>query len=145
MDSEYSVDLYDDTIETAPRAPRQRRSDGRERHTYRTLRAIFRSQCAARQEPCWLSDLTGCDGIIDYRLTHPDPDAFELDHYIPVVTDPSLEMQPSNWRASHSRCTVPCRGRQPSRGAHRPQGAVHDIIHHGNQRRRQGVGPLIEV
>lgn len=81
-----------------PRPPGQRRrSDGPDRRLYRNLRAMFRTQCMARREPCWL-----CGEPIEYDRVYPDPMAWELDHAEPVALAPQLELEPSNWRASHS-------------------------------------------
>ena len=40
---------------------------------------------------------------IDYNA-RSGPRAFELDHYVPVSVDPTLALEPSNFRASHSLC-----------------------------------------
>lgn len=42
--------------------------------------------------------------MIDYHAKAQSPNAFEADHYYPVETYPHLAFEPSNLRASHSRC-----------------------------------------
>ena len=73
--------------------------DGPQRGSYVALRKVFREQCAAAWTPCHV-----CNQPIDYRLKHGDPWAWELDHLVPVIRDPSLALVVSNFRASHSVC-----------------------------------------
>ncbi|MGQ4531842.1 HNH endonuclease [Dermabacteraceae bacterium P13138] len=73
---------------------------------YRRLRQTFRTTCHQNDTPCWL-----CHQPIDYTLTHPDPEAFELDHLYPRSTHPQHTHDPANFRASHKRCNA-ARGNQ---------------------------------
>ncbi|KDE98178.1 hypothetical protein Y900_004265 [Mycolicibacterium aromaticivorans JS19b1 = JCM 16368] len=98
MDSE-----YDDTPESEAKSGAwsgswRRRIDGPDRNTYRVLRAQFRKQCVASHAVCHI-----CEGGIDYSLRHPDPMAWELDHFVPVSVDESLALESANFRASHSQ------------------------------------------
>lgn len=73
------------------------RVGGRE---YQKLRAVFRAECAAADEPCWM------DG---QPIAYDEPDgttddSFELDHYYTVSLHPDKEMDPANFRASHMSC-----------------------------------------
>lgn len=110
-----SIETYDDTPEGAPAVPRSHTSIKadeikkiRSSSEYRRLREDFRQTCArARQidgtigEPCWL-----CNGDIDYKLAHPHPYAWSLDHAITVKEDPSRILDPLNFRASHYDCNI---------------------------------------
>lgn len=82
---------------------------GRSTRRYRKLRAIFRAQCAdpeqhnwdgsLGQAGCWL-----CGKAIDYGLPKDHPEAWELDHALPVSTHPELAEDPANFRPSHADC-----------------------------------------
>ncbi len=110
MDSE-----YDDTPESEAKSGAwsggswRRRIDGPDRNTYRVLRAQFRKQCVASHAVCHI-----CEGGIDYSLRHPDPMAWELDHFVPVSVDESLALESANFRASHSQHNRMRGGRVPS-------------------------------
>lgn len=47
---------------------------------WRKLRATFRLDCERRQLPCGI-----CRQPIDYRLKHPDPNAWHPDHVKPAL------------------------------------------------------------
>lgn len=77
------------------------RTNGARRDTrrYKTLRAQYRQHCADHNLPCWL------DGKpIDYTLPADHPDAWSLDHALPVSTHPELSEDPANFRPSHLDC-----------------------------------------
>ena len=66
---------------------------------YRKVRAAFRAHCADLLLPCWL------DGkAIDYDLPSEHPDAWSLDHALPVSTHPESACDPGNFRPSHLAC-----------------------------------------
>jgi 5-methylcytosine-specific restriction endonuclease McrA len=76
-------------------AIRQARNDP----AYRRARVEYRKHAASNQLPCWL------DGKpIDYELPPEHPDAWSLDHAIPVSQRPDLAGDPSNFRSSHLAC-----------------------------------------
>ena len=67
---------------------------------FRRLRALFRIEAEANQDPCWL-----CGMSIDYAV--PDwstDDSWSLDHYFPVSTHPHLQADPANFRSAHADC-----------------------------------------
>lgn len=71
---------------------------------WRTLRASFRAECAAADEPCWI-----CRQPIDYSIVNPvgekqNTEAWEPDHLYPRSTHPHLMMDRANLRASHMGC-----------------------------------------
>ena len=73
---------------------------------WRTLRASFRKECEAADEPCWI-----CHQPIDYTIVNTtgagdkqDPEAWEPDHLYPRSTHPHLTMDRANLRASHLGC-----------------------------------------
>lgn len=73
-----------------------------ERNTSRRWRAFkrtFKARCKAANKPCHI-----CRQPIDYDAPPQTPDAFEVDHIIPVSVSPGLELVPSNAAASHCRC-----------------------------------------
>lgn len=73
---------------------------GRSTRRYKTLRRIFRAQCADEEQPCWL-----CGKPIDYSLPDNEhPDAFNLDHAYTVDDRPDLAEDPANFRAAHKDC-----------------------------------------
>jgi len=74
---------------------------GRSTRRYKTLRAEFRRKCKARNLPCWL-----CGKPIDYELPHTHPEAFQLDHAIPVSERPELAEDPASCRPSHAQCNM---------------------------------------
>jgi 5-methylcytosine-specific restriction endonuclease McrA len=72
---------------------------GRSTRRYRGLRQQFRTDCQQHQLPCWL-----CGRPIDYTLPAGHPDAFNLDHAIPVSRRKDLAEDPQGFRASHAAC-----------------------------------------
>lgn len=77
---------------------------------YQTQRDEFRKQCRKMSMPlpdgtpsdglpCWL-----CNRAIDYKLKHPHPESWSLDHAKTVKEAPQLIMDIGNWRASHLDC-----------------------------------------
>ncbi len=52
----------------------------------------------AARSPCWL-----CDEPINYALTR-GPEAFQLDHAVPVSVEPRLALATHNFRPSHAKC-----------------------------------------
>ena len=58
--------------------------------------------------PCWL-----CGQPIDYTAQPgTTDDSHELDHYVPVSVDPSLQYDPGNFRHAHRVCNI-LRGASP--------------------------------
>lgn len=72
---------------------------GRDSRAYRAARTEFKAQCRAELKPCWL-----CQDPIDYTLPREHPEAFNLDHAIPVSERPDLLLDPLNFRPSHKVC-----------------------------------------
>lgn len=66
---------------------------------WRKLRATFRLDCERRQLPCGI-----CRQPIDYRLKHPNPDAWHPDHIKPALHHPELFWRLDNLQPSHARC-----------------------------------------
>jgi hypothetical protein len=108
------LDLFNDTPETAPPLPTtagailsQEIRAIRSSHEYQMLRKQFRFLEEHRWvngkkgAPCWL-----CGGDIDYRLSHPHPYCWELDHAITAKEAPQLILEPSNFRSSHRDCNI---------------------------------------
>lgn len=103
----------DDTPETAPSMPQSRRTtdakkarDLRDSPVFKALRKKFRDECGRQRNsdgstgaPCHL-----CGDKIDYRLSHPHPQGFELDHIKTVKERPDLLMDPLNFAAAHKSC-----------------------------------------
>lgn len=82
-----------------------------ERSTTRAFRKAsqeFFEQGKHESAVCWL-----CGQPIDYSV---DPgstdDSHNLDHYVPVSMDPSIQHDPANWRHSHRICNI-LRGAAP--------------------------------
>lgn len=71
---------------------------------YVAARDKFKSESAARNDPCWI-----CRGPIDYTSAHDpqryNPKLFELDHATPTSLGGSIA-NPSNFRASCKRCNA---------------------------------------
>lgn len=66
---------------------------------YRQARAQYREVAEANQLPCWL------DGQpIDYSLPPEHPDAWSLDHAIPISKNLALATDPNNFRSAHLAC-----------------------------------------
>ncbi len=62
------------------------------------FRQIFRDECEQRSRPCHL-----CGQPIDYTLSKPHPQAFEMDHVTPEAFDGTLH-DFDNVAPSHARC-----------------------------------------
>jgi 5-methylcytosine-specific restriction endonuclease McrA len=71
---------------------------GNARH--RDMRADELDRWSRINAPC------GICGMADIDWTAPanTPDAFEVDHKLPVITYPHLEFEPTNRQPSHHRC-----------------------------------------
>lgn len=105
--------VYHDTAETAPVIAKSRRSvdaakvrELRESPIFKRLKENFRNEGARQRNPdggtgapCWL-----CGGDVDYRLKHPHPFSWSLDHAKTVKERPDLIMDPMNFRHSHLDC-----------------------------------------
>jgi hypothetical protein len=104
----------EDTLENAPAIPvarrttdRQKARQMRESPTFKNLRKKFRDDSSVWRDPatgkqgkpCHL-----CGDSIDYRLPYGHPEAFELDHIIPVKDRPDLLLDVNNFGASHHTC-----------------------------------------
>ncbi|AWY06566.1 HNH endonuclease [Gordonia phage Trine] len=74
---------------------------------YLHLRARYRAQCEKVSAPCHL-----CGQPIDYSVESGEVDAWELDHFHPVLTHPHLFEDPANFRPSHKGCNA-SRGDSP--------------------------------
>lgn len=72
---------------------------GRRSARFRSLRADFLRKCKANNVPCWL-----CSKPIDYTLPYKHPEAFNLDHAIPLSVRPELADDHNNFRSSHAVC-----------------------------------------
>jgi hypothetical protein len=72
---------------------------GRSTRRYRSLRTAFRTNCAYNELPCWL-----CGRPINYDLPREHPEAFNLDHAVPVSQNIDLAEDPANFRPSHASC-----------------------------------------
>lgn len=72
---------------------------GRSTRRYKQLRTEYRSKCRATHAHCWL-----CQKPIDYNLPREHPEAFNLDHAIPVSARPDLAEDTKNFRPSHRVC-----------------------------------------
>ena len=61
---------------------------------------------------CWL-----CGQRISYDVPPgTTPDSHNLDHYVPVADDPTLQEDPANFRHAHSQCNASRGRRAPSPG-----------------------------
>lgn len=67
--------------------------------TYQRFRNSLKAEWQAVDAPCVL-----CGQPIDWGARAYTPDAFELDHKLPVSTHPHLELDPTNAQPSHHRC-----------------------------------------
>ena len=75
----------------------------------------FKARCKAANQPCWL------DGQpIDYNAAPLSPNAFEVDHVIPVSVRPDLEYDPANIRPAHSSCNRRRQAKAAPRGGWQP-------------------------
>lgn len=68
---------------------------GRDGHQARQARVRLRR----KRLPCYL-----CGQPIDYTLHHLDPQAFQLDHIVPLSVAPHLAFDPTNHGATHRTC-----------------------------------------
>lgn len=68
-------------------------------YRWRILRTQYKTQCKARNNPCWI-----CHQPINYQASPNTTNSFEPDHYHPVKTHPHLEYDIANLRPSHSGC-----------------------------------------
>lgn len=68
--------------------------------TYREFRAEMKATWQAINQACGICG----QATIDWDGPKNEPDSFELDHILPVVTHPHLQLDPSNARPSHHRC-----------------------------------------
>lgn len=77
---------------------------------YKAAKALFRGQCVKMKIPMpdgTLSDgapCFNCGREIDYRLKHPHPDSWSLEHIKSVKDSPHLILDPGNFAASHLDC-----------------------------------------
>lgn len=68
----------------------------------------FFEQGKKENSPCWL-----CGQPIDYDVEPNSTDeSHNLDHFIPVSVNPSMQYDPANWRHSHRICNI-LRGAEP--------------------------------
>lgn len=75
---------------------------------FQKQRQLFFEQGQREQAPCWL-----CGQSIDYSAKPGSTDeSHELDHYVPVSIDPSLQYDPGNFRHAHRICNI-LRGADP--------------------------------
>lgn len=75
---------------------------------FQKARQRFFEQGRKDNAPCWL-----CDLPIDYSVPPGSTDeSHELDHYVPVSVDPSLQYDPGNFRHAHRICNI-LRGAAP--------------------------------
>jgi 5-methylcytosine-specific restriction endonuclease McrA len=82
-------------------------SDPRSHRWYRAQVAGRRQQWAARQAPCVL-----CGQRIDYSLPPDDPQAFTVEHTVPLSVDRARHYDPTNWQPAHRSCNS-SRGNRP--------------------------------
>jgi 5-methylcytosine-specific restriction endonuclease McrA len=69
---------------------------------FQKQRDEFFDQGQRDNAPCWL-----CGQPIDYALKPGSADdSHELDHYVPVSVDPSMQYDPANFRHAHKICNV---------------------------------------
>jgi hypothetical protein len=109
---ETTMNVYDDTPETAPRVQSMLPSKGAATRTlrsstdYKKAREQFLYQARHHRNPdgswgqhCWL-----CGEPIDYRLRFPHPRSWSLDHVIAVTENAALALNPGNFRSAHLDC-----------------------------------------
>lgn len=69
---------------------------------FQKQRDQFFAQGQRDNEPCWL-----CGQPIDYAAKPGSTDdSHELDHYVPVSVDPTMQYDPANFRHAHKICNV---------------------------------------
>jgi 5-methylcytosine-specific restriction endonuclease McrA len=69
---------------------------------FQKRRDEFFEQGQRENAPCWL-----CGQPIDYSAKPGSTDdSHELDHYVPVSVDPTLQYDPANFRHAHKICNV---------------------------------------
>jgi 5-methylcytosine-specific restriction endonuclease McrA len=65
---------------------------------------------------CWL-----CKQRIDYSVPpNSTPDSHNLDHYVTIADDPTLQEDPTNFRHAHADCNAARGRRAPSPGLGEP-------------------------
>lgn len=75
---------------------------------FQKARDRFFAEGLKEDAPCWL-----CGQPIDYAAQPgTTDDSHELDHYVPVSVDPSLQYDPGNFRHAHRVCNI-LRGASP--------------------------------
>ncbi|MBP1241729.1 hypothetical protein ABID92_000443 [Frigoribacterium sp. PvP120] len=67
---------------------------------HREMRDEEKSRWSQENRPCCICGMA----TIDWDAPANEPDAFELEHVLPVKTHPELEFEPSNRKPSHHRC-----------------------------------------
>lgn len=72
---------------------------GRSTRRYKALAKTFRTRCASQPRACWL-----CGEPIDYSLASDHPEAFCIDHAIPISKRPDLAEDQANFRPAHRDC-----------------------------------------
>lgn len=70
----------------------------RSHRRHRQARALYRMHAATINEVCRL-----CGQPIDYRLRHPDPMAWTLEHIVPLSEGGPL-LDTANYASAHRRC-----------------------------------------
>lgn len=76
----------------------------------------FRQAMKAQWQPVNKACAECGQATIDWDGEKNQPDSFELDHRLPVITYPHLEFEPSNARPTHHRCNRHKGDRQTSAG-----------------------------
>lgn len=107
-----TVEFYDDVGAepiTVPAAYDKGIADKiRESSPYKRQKVLFREQCAKMPHPLGINGKGApchiCNGPIDYRLRHPHPESWSLDHLVSVKERMDLILDLGNWRASHLDC-----------------------------------------
>jgi 5-methylcytosine-specific restriction endonuclease McrA len=106
------MNIYDDTPETEPHAKSTLPTKSatarvmRSSTAYQKARELFLYRAKAHHNPdgtkgemCWL-----CGEPISYDLRFPHARSWSLDHAIPVRDEPSLALNPGNFRSAHLDC-----------------------------------------
>lgn len=77
-------------------------------YQYQQQRSFFRDQCEKMPHPLGINGIGApchlCNAAINYKLAHPHPESWSLDHFHTVKDRPDLIMDMGNWRASHLDC-----------------------------------------
>ncbi|WP_182359460.1 HNH endonuclease [Tomitella gaofuii] len=74
---------------------------GRSTRRWKKLKAWFKAEATERELPCWL-----CGQPIAYDVHYMHPDAFSVDHMLPVSTHPEHAEDAANLRAAHRHCNI---------------------------------------